>query len=115
MSRPLVVLIPHQLGRPEAIRRLKSGLAGVRQNLCRLLSVQEEVWAEDQLRFRVSALGQVASGTIDVHDDHVRLDVMLPWLLALLADKIQPAIRAEGTLMLEKKGPERARASASHE
>jgi hypothetical protein len=61
MSRSLAVLIPHQLGKPEAIRR-KSGLAGVQQNLSWLLAVQEEGWAEDQLRFRVSALGQVASG-----------------------------------------------------
>jgi Putative polyhydroxyalkanoic acid system protein (PHA_gran_rgn) len=103
MSRPLVVLIPHRLGKPEASRRLKAGLADVRQNFSRLLTVQEEVWSDDQLRFRVSAIGQVASGTIDVQDDHVRLEVMLPWLLARLADRIQPAIRASGALMLEKK------------
>jgi hypothetical protein len=103
MSRPLVVMIPHHLGKPEAIRRLKSGLAGVRENLPRLVAVQEEVWTDGLLQFRVGALGQVARGTIDVQDDHVRLEVMLPWLLALLADKIQPAIRAQGTLMLEKK------------
>jgi hypothetical protein len=30
---------------------------------------------------------------------------MLPWRTALLADKRQLVIRAEGTLMLEKKGP----------
>jgi hypothetical protein len=114
MSRSLVVLISHQLGKPEAIRR-KSGLAGVQQNLSWLLAAHEEVWAEDQLRFRVSALGQVASGTIDVNDDHVRLDVMLPWLTALLAAKIQPAIRAEGTLMLEKKGPNALAPARVHE
>jgi hypothetical protein len=34
---------------------------------------------------------------------HVRLEVMLPWLLAALAEKIVPAIRKEGTLLLEKK------------
>jgi hypothetical protein len=37
MSRSLAVLIPHQLGKPEAIRR-KSGLAGVQQNLSGLLA-----------------------------------------------------------------------------
>lgn len=103
MSRALVVSIPHRLGKPEAARRVKSGLADARQNFSRLLTVQEEVWTGDQLRFRVSAIGQVASGTIDVQDDNVRLEVVLPWLLALLADRIQPVIRANGTLMLEKK------------
>jgi hypothetical protein len=48
-------------------------------------------------------LGQAASGTIDVTQEHVRLEVMLPWLLAALAEKIVPAIRKEGTLLLEKK------------
>jgi hypothetical protein len=90
--------------------RRKSGLAGVQQNLSWLLAVQGEVWAEDQLRFRVSALGKVASGTIDVNDDHVRLDVMLPWMAALLAAKIQPAIRA-----LEKKGPNALAPARVHE
>jgi len=48
-------------------------------------------------------LGQVASGTIQVEDGHVRLEMMLPWALALLADKIRPVISAQGSSMLEKK------------
>ncbi len=44
-----------------------------------------------------------ASGTIDVADDHVNLQVYLPWLLAKLAEAIQPLVRKEGTLLLEKK------------
>ena len=103
MSRPLVVSIPHHLGKAEAVRRLKSGLDGARQNLTRLMTLEEEEWTDNKLRFRLRALGQVANGTIEVEDDHVRLEVLLPWLLALLADKIQPAIRAGGRLMLEKK------------
>jgi hypothetical protein len=67
------------------------------------LAVEEEVWSDNQLRFRVRALGQVAQGTIDVANDHVQLEVMLPWLLALLAYKIKPAIGAQGRSMLEKK------------
>jgi hypothetical protein len=98
-----VVVIPHRLGRAEALRRLKAGLASTRPSLSRLVSVEEEVWTDDQLRFRIAALGQAASGRIDVADDHVRLEVMLPWLLALLADKIRPAIQERGALMLEKK------------
>jgi hypothetical protein len=103
MSQPLVVSIPHRLGREEAVRRLKSGLATVRTNYGQILAVQEENWTGDHVQFRVSALGQVASGSIDVADDHVRLEVTLPWLLAKIAEKITPAIRKEGTLMLEKK------------
>ena len=36
-------------------------------------------------------------------DDHVRLEVVLPWLLAKVAATIQPLIRKEGMLLLEKK------------
>src|ERR1700738_913295 len=32
MSQPLVVSIPHRLGREEAVRRIKSGLAAARTN-----------------------------------------------------------------------------------
>ena len=103
MSKPLVVSIPHRLGKAEAMRRLKSGLGNVRANYSHLFAVQEEDWTGDRLQFRVSALGQVASGTIDVADDHVNLQVFLPWLLAKVAAAIQPLVRKEGTLLLEKK------------
>jgi hypothetical protein len=103
MSKPLVLTIPHRLGKVEAARRLKAGLGGAAANFHHVLAVQEEVWSGDRLQFRVSALGQAASGTVDVADDHVRLEVMLPWLLAQLVDKIQPLIARQGALMLEKK------------
>ena len=103
MSKPLFLSISHSIGKEEAVRRLKSGLGSVPAAFHHVLTVQEEVWTGDHLQFRVSALGQVASGTIDVTDDHVRLAVSLPWLLAQLAEKLQPAIKNQGKLMLEKK------------
>jgi hypothetical protein len=48
-------------------------------------------------------LGQAASGSIDVAEDYVRLEVFLPWLLAKLAESLQPLIRKEGTLLFENK------------
>ena len=65
--------------------------------------VREQIWTGDHLRFQVSALGQSASGSIDVSDHYVRLEVFLPWFLAKLVGTIQPLIRKEGTLLLEKK------------
>jgi hypothetical protein len=51
----------------------------------------------------VRALGQSASGSIDVAEDYVRLEVFLPWLLAKLVGTIQLLVRKEGALLLEKK------------
>jgi Putative polyhydroxyalkanoic acid system protein (PHA_gran_rgn) len=103
MAEPLVVSIPHRLGKDEAVRRLKTGLAEVGTRFGHLFSVREQTWTGDHLHFQVSALGQAASGSIAVAEDHVRLEVFLPWLLATLVGTIQPLIRKEGTLLLEKR------------
>jgi len=103
MSKPLVVSIPHHLGREEAVRRIKAGLAHVRTDYAKVLSVQVKTWTDDRLAFRVSALSQTASGSLDVADDHVKLEVALPWLLGTFANMLAPLIRKEGNLMLEKK------------
>jgi hypothetical protein len=103
MSKPLVVSIPHRLGKEEAIRRIRSGLGGMRTSFAHVFTVSEETWNDNHLRFSVNALGQAVSGSIDVNEDSVRLEVLLPWLLAKLAEKLQPLIRREGRLMLEKK------------
>jgi Putative polyhydroxyalkanoic acid system protein (PHA_gran_rgn) len=103
MTAPLIVSIPHRLGREEATRRVKSGLDTVRTKLTQVMTIEEETWTDNELKFRVRALGQAASGTIDIAEDHARLEVMLPWPLAQIAEKVQRAVQSQGTAMLEKK------------
>ena len=102
MSRPLVVSIPHSLGKEEALRRLRPGLSSAAKSFP-VLAVEEETWTGDRMSFRVRALGQAASGHIDVADDHVQLEVTLPWLLQKFAELAQLAIKTRGKLLLEKK------------
>ena len=103
MSEPLVVLLPHRLGKDEALRRIKDGLGRAKTEFAWLLALEEEVWSGDRLSFRASALGQRAAGFIDVYEHAVRLEVTLPWLLARFAHAAQRVIGAKGQLMLEKK------------
>jgi hypothetical protein len=102
MSAPLVVSIPHRLGREEATRRLKAGLTRAASSVP-VLKVDEERWEQDRMIFRVRALGQAASGHLDVADDHVRLEVTLPWLLQRFAEVAQTAIKHRGNLLLTKR------------
>ena len=102
MSAPLVVSIPHRLGREEAVRRIKGGLSRAAAKVP-VLSVDEERWEGDRMFFRVRAVGQAASGQIDVADDHVRLEVTLPLLLQRFAQMAQTVIRERGQLLLTKK------------
>jgi hypothetical protein len=68
-----------------------------------VLAIEEEVWDGDTVQFRVRALGQTANGKIETFDDHLRLEVSLPWLLAAFAETIAPVIRKQGQLLLDKK------------
>ena len=102
MPAPLVVSIPHRLGREEAVRRLKGGLTRAAASVP-MLNVDEERWQGDRMIFRVRALGQAASGHIDVEDDHVRLEVTLPWLLQRFAEAARAAIQNRGNLLLTKR------------
>jgi hypothetical protein len=103
MPTPLIVSIPHRLGREEATRRLKEGLTRVASSVP-VLHVDEARWEGDRMIFRVRALGQAASGHLDVAEDHVRLEVTLPWLLQRFAEVAQAAIKNRGRLLLTKKG-----------
>jgi hypothetical protein len=102
MPQPLVVSIPHQLGQAEALRRLQGGLSRAAAQFP-VLQVDEERWEGQRMNFRVRALGQAAAGLIDVAEDHVRLEVTLPWLLQKFAQVAQAVIRTRGQLLLDKK------------
>ena len=104
MPKPLTVEIPHQLGRAEARKRLVEGVAQAQEMLKKSgISVADATWTEDLLAFAVAAAGQRIDGQIDVGEDAVRLEMKLPWLLAMLAQKVQQGIQKQGTLLLTKK------------
>src|SRR5688500_10479391 len=103
MSQPIVVTLPHQLGKAEAVRRLKTSFNDAQSSGAGLLVFKNQ-WSGDHLNFSASLLGQSTTGTVDVGEDHVRLEVKLPWLLSLLANKAKALVEKQGKLMLEKPG-----------
>jgi hypothetical protein len=102
MTEPVVVTIPHRLGKQEASRRLKAGFGNVRSTFGEKFVVLKDDWSGDHLDFRASLLGQSTTGTVDVAEDHVRLEVQLPWMLAMLANTAKAIVKKQGQLMLEK-------------
>jgi hypothetical protein len=102
MSAPLIVSIPHRLGREEARRRLQAGLTRAAASVP-VLKVDEERWDGDRMIFRVRALGQAAAGHVDVEDAHIRVEVTLPWLLQRFTEAAQNAIKRRTNLLLTKR------------
>lgn len=101
MAAPLVVSIPHSLGRAEALRRLKSGLDGLPQSA--LLTLEQQPWVDNRLPFIVRAFGQSVPGLLEVQDDAVRLEVLLPALLHKLWEPLKRVLLGRAKLLLEKK------------
>ena len=73
MPEPLVVMIPHRLGKAEALSRIKAGLGRAEAEFARLINFEHQHWDGDRLSFSVSALGQRAIGFLDVYEGAVRL------------------------------------------
>lgn len=105
MAKPMVVEIPHELGREEARRRIESGMAKARAALDKSgIAINTLTWTGDRLDYSVSALTQTVDGQIDVGQDVVRVEVRMPLLLSMFAAKIQKIVGAEGNkLLLPKK------------
>ncbi len=93
MSQPLIVSIPHRLGREEAKRRLDSGISRIRPELAGLVSGFDYSWDQDRLNFRAVAMWQAITGAIEVLDDVVRIE---------LGETIMKQVRGRGIAMLEK-------------
>jgi Putative polyhydroxyalkanoic acid system protein (PHA_gran_rgn) len=103
MSRPLTVTIPHNLGREAAHKRIQDGIAHLRSTYAGQFTVLDETWNGDKLDFRISALKQTVTGSIEIAETTVTVIVILPIFLAMLAEKAKALIQQRGQLMLERK------------
>jgi hypothetical protein len=103
MSNSVSVSISHTLGKQEAVRRIKGGFGILRGHLAKLISIDQEEWTENVVRFQMRGFGQSAAGTITVVDQSVHIEMTLPRILAKIAEHLLPAMRRETTLLLERK------------
>ncbi len=105
MSRPVTITISHELGKDEARTRVREGFEKLKGQMTGGLMFKfSEKWSsEDTLTFDAKGLGQNITGQIDIFPNHVRIEVVLPSLLATIAETITGKVEKQGRLMLEKK------------
>jgi hypothetical protein len=104
MSRLVTVRVAHQLGKEEATRRLRSGIGEARSRFSSTISGLDEHWRDNHLDFRLSALGQAVTGTLQVEQNYVDAAFELPTALAFFANRVKGLLQKQGALMLEHKG-----------
>ena len=93
--------IPHDLGRAEVRRRLAENSHKIGDNIPGGMAEVKTDWpSEDRMAMSINAMGQIISGHIDVEDDKVIFQMMLPPALGFLQPMIDAAIRDQGQKML---------------
>ncbi len=103
MTTPIVVTLPHQLGRAEARRRIETGFGEMIKALPGGTGHSSERWEGDRLVFSVGALAQTIAGVIDVGDAAVTMEIQLPGVLGLIASGLKDRLQKAGQLLLTKK------------
>lgn len=103
MAKPVSITISHELGREAALRRLRDGLDRIRDKLGMVkMQLVEEEWSGNAVQFGVAAMGYTVRGRLEVEDTLVRIEVMLPWVLAVFAEKLKLGVEKQGQILLEK-------------
>lgn len=102
MAKPVSVTVSHELGRDAALERIRSGFDRVGDALGFGVELDQE-WRDDTLHFGARAMGQSVSGDVEVFENHIRITLVMPALLAGMADMVLGKIRKQSALLLEKK------------
>jgi hypothetical protein len=102
MTSPISFDLPHRLGKDEARSRLANGIHRLERHIPGGAQV-ETSWQGDRMNMNVAAMGQEIRTTIDVFETHVRLELVLPPMLAFFGKQIENAVRKETADMLEDK------------
>ena len=105
MARPVTVTVSHDLGMEEARKRVRDGFGQLRGALAggMMFKFSEEWTSDDTLTFVAKGLGQTITGQIDIFPQHIRIEAVLPGLLASLAETISGRVEKQGQILLEKK------------
>jgi hypothetical protein len=100
-TEPITVTISHRLGRDGAKRRIAEGFDAIHREIGAYVRSFEYTWDGDRMKFRATAMLQTVTGDIEVFDDFVRVDLILPGLLHVIGRTIAGRIQQRGQALLE--------------
>lgn len=96
------VAIPHNLGREEVRRRMQARGHEIGDNIPGGMAEVVTSWpSEDRMTLSINAMGQSLTGHIDIEDEQVLFEMMLPPALGFLKPIVEGAIADQGRRMLE--------------
>ena len=101
--KTITVNLPHNLSQAEARDRIQNGFGRLRTQFAGRVGTVDDRWTGDHLDLSVTAMGQTVTGRADVEPQQVRVEIDLPWFLAMIADRVRGEVEREGRKMLEQK------------
>jgi len=104
MARPVTVTLEHDKTMDDLRRRIDENIDELTSGLAGKMALKfQHQWEGDTLTFRANAMFQKVTGTVEMFPQHVRITVVLPEILAGMAEKVAGKIQKKGAVMLEDK------------
>lgn len=97
------VEVNHDLGKDNAIDRLKNFIESIGSKYKDQLKDVEQSWNANIMDFTFRSMGQTISGAMIVNDDNVKVDGTLPFIAMAFRGTIENSIRTELEKALHKK------------
>lgn len=101
MASPIVIDVPHRLGRAEARRRMRARVGELPGHIPGGVAEVTSSWLdENRMAIAVAALGQRLSAELEAQETRVRVTLDLPPALAFFAGAIEAAVQRKGAELL---------------
>ena len=95
MAHPIVVNVPHKLGKAEARQRIQEGFGAMQHleggGVLGMMSLEKR-WDGDQFHLHATGLGQKFSAEFEILEDSVKVTFSVPDFLAALGGFIKAAV-----------------------
>lgn len=100
-ASPVVVDIPHSLGREAAKARLRANAGSIGAHIPGGVAALETDWpSPDRMVIDLVAMGQRLNVSLDVGDSSIRVSIVLPGMLGFMGDAIAAEVRRRGGQLL---------------
>ena len=103
MAEKITVKMPHKLSRAEARDRIDKGFAKVQEQIAGKAVDVTQTWEGEVMNFKAGIMSQNITGKLNVLDDHVQIEVDLPWILAKISGVFEDKLKKGTQLLLDKK------------